>query len=98
MQTQSLNSTTFGLPSQQSAEELQLLPGIPIALQLLFPHLRLPAQSESVSQSPPPTLHGLDDEQQDQPVDGIPSQFGATVVGTGGAVGTTPPIEQNIQS
>ena len=45
------------------------------------PHLRLPAHSESLSQSPPPTLHGLELEQQDQSTEGMPSQaFGDGVV------------------
>ena len=69
----------FNLPTQQSAWLSQLLPGIPVALQLFDPHVRLPAQSESSSQSPCPTLHWLDDEQHPQSVDGIPSQFGDAV-------------------
>ena len=32
--------------------------------QLSFPHTRLPAQSESRSQSPPPSGHGRDEVQQ----------------------------------
>ena len=47
----------YVLPSQQSAEKSQLLPVTPVALQLLVPQVRLPAQSESVSQSPSPVLH-----------------------------------------
>ena len=58
---------------QQSAVEAQLLPDDEkSARQLSLPHLRLPAQWESRSQSPPPSLHGLEVEQQLQPVDGTP--------------------------
>ena len=35
-------------------------------LQLLLPHTRLPLQSLSLSQSPSPSLHGWEEEQQDQ--------------------------------
>ena len=41
-------------------------------LQLSVPQLRFPAQSESLSQSPPPTVHGLEDEQQLHSVLGTP--------------------------
>ena len=40
--------------------------------QLLSPHTRSPVQSESKSQSPPPTLHGLEDLQQLQSGLGTP--------------------------
>ena len=59
---------------QQSARLSQLLPLDEKSLrQLSVPHVRDPAQSESLSQSPPPTLHGLADEQQLQSVLGIPA-------------------------
>ena len=48
---------------QQSAREPQLPDGKSL-IQLSVPHVRFPAHSESLSQSPPPTLHGLDEEQQ----------------------------------
>ena len=74
----------FGLPTQQSAELAQLLPDDEKSVwQLLLPHVRLPEQCESKSQSPPPTAHGLVLEQQLQSVVGTPSQFpegGGTVV------------------
>ena len=61
---------------QQSAAEDQLLPVFPkFRSQLFVPQIRPPAQSLSRSQSPFPMLHGRDDEQQDQSVDGIPSQL-----------------------
>ena len=75
----------FCLPIQQSAALLQLLPeDEKSAKQLFVPHVRLPAQSESVSQSPPPTLHGLAVVQQLQSVEGTPSHCPA---GGGAAVG-----------
>ncbi len=41
--------------------------------QLLDPHLRSPAHSESESQSPSPSWQGLEDEQQEfAPVQGEP--------------------------
>ena len=40
--------------------------------QLLLPQVRLPAHSKSLSQSPSPTLHGLELEQQLQSILGIP--------------------------
>ena len=39
---------------------------------MLFPHWRPATHSESVSQSPPPTSHGLDVVQQLQSVEGTP--------------------------
>ena len=60
-------------PTQQSAELCQLPEGKPFR-QLLVPHLRFPAHSESESQSPPPALHGLELEQHDQSVEGRPLQ------------------------
>ena len=81
------NYSKLYLPSQQSAVLAQLLPDDEKSLlQLLRPHVRLPEQWESRSQSPPPTLHGLEVEQQLQSVDGTPSQFPD---GGGGVVGTT---------
>jgi hypothetical protein len=68
-------------PTQQSADPLQLPDGKSF-IQLSVPQLRFPAHSESLSQSPPPTLHGLELEQQDQPVEGTPSQ----AFGDGGVV------------
>ena len=74
------------IPAQQSAELDQLLPDDEKSVwQLLLPHVRLPEQCESESQSPPPTAHGLVFEQQFQSVVGTPSQFpegGGTVVAT----------------
>ena len=65
---------------QQSADPLQLPDGKSF-IQLSVPHVRFPAHSESLSQSPPPTLHGLELEQQDQSVKGTPLQaFGDGVV------------------
>ena len=72
---------------QQSAVLNQLLPGNPVARQLLLPHIRLPAQSLSTSQSPSLTLHWLEEVQHVQSVVGMPLQFGATV-GPGVVVGT----------
>ena len=47
------------LPSQQSADWCQLLPEDEKSiLQLSFPQVRSPRQSESLSQSPPPTSQG----------------------------------------
>ena len=61
------------IPSQQSALLAQLLPdNEKSVLQLLLPQVKLPAQCESTSQSPPPTLHWLVSEQQLQSVLGIP--------------------------
>ena len=58
---------------QQSAAVDQLLPGDEKSLkQLLLPHVRLPAQCESRSQSPPPRAHGLAVEQQAKSVLGTP--------------------------
>ena len=63
----------FNLPMQQSADLAQLLPVDEKSfLQLLRPHLRFPAQWESLSQSPPPTLQGLEGEQHPQFVLGTP--------------------------
>ena len=46
-------------PSQQSADWCQLLPEDEKSiLQLSFPQVRSPRQSESLSQSPPPTSQG----------------------------------------
>ena len=76
---------------QQSADTAQLLPVDEwSALQLSNPQVRLPAQSESRSQSPPPRLHGLALVQQLQSVEGFPSQDpgGDTV----GGAEVTPPI------
>ena len=56
-----------------------MLPGTLVAWQLLLPHTRPLAQWLSKSQSPWPALHWLVDVQHSQLVDGIPSQFGATV-------------------
>ena len=67
---------------QQSAPLLQLLPEIP-GLQLFLPHLRVPEQSESVSQSPSPRLHCFEGVQHSQLVEGTPlhaAGFGAAVV------------------
>ena len=74
------------IPSQQSAPVSQLLPVTPVAWQLLVPQTRPLAQWLSTSQSPWPALHWLVDVQHVQSVDGIPSQFGATV-GPGVVVG-----------
>ena len=61
------------LPMQQSAAEDQLLPLDEKSLRQLFvPHVILPKQSESLSQSPPPTLQGELLEQQLQSVIGTP--------------------------
>lgn len=58
---------------QQSAAEDQLLPLDEKSLRQLFvPHVILPKQSESLSQSPPPTLQGELLEQQLQSVIGTP--------------------------
>ncbi len=68
------------LPTQQSAVLCQFPDGKSF-IQLSVPQLRFPAQSESLSQSPPPTLHGLVLEQQAQSVFGTPLQvFGGGVV------------------
>ena len=65
---------------QQSADPLQLPDGKSF-IQLSVPQLRFPAHSESLSQSPPPKLHGLELEQQAQSIEGIPLQpFGGGVV------------------
>jgi hypothetical protein len=68
-----LNNTATLLysPTQQSADPLQLPDGKSFT-QLSVPQLRFPAHSESLSQSPPPTLHGLVEEQQLHSVEGIP--------------------------
>ena len=67
----------FSLPSQQSADHAQLLPvDEKSALQLLFPQVRSPTQSESLSQSPPPTSQGSEEVQQLQSVRGIPLHLG----------------------
>ena len=70
-------------PKQQSATNPQLLPGDEkSAAQLSVPHFRLPAQSESESQSPPPMLHGFLRVQQLQSVLGTPLHTpGVMVVG-----------------
>ena len=58
---------------QQSATEDQLLPLDEKSLrQLSLPHVILPKQSESLSQSPPPTSQGELLEQQLQSVIGTP--------------------------
>ena len=66
---------------QQSAADAQLLPrkGKSV-LQLFVPHFKFPAQSESWSQSPPPTLQGLDAVQQLQSVLGVPLHCPGAVV------------------
>ena len=67
------NLKLFDVPSQQSALLAQLLPvDEKSVLQLLFPQVKLPAQCESKSQSPPPLLHWLAAEQQLQSVKGTP--------------------------
>ena len=72
------------IPSQQSAATAQLAPGeLKSMWQLLLPHVRVPLQSKSLSQSPPPRLHWFEDEQQLQSVDGKPLHCpvgGCTVV------------------
>ena len=76
------NLKLFDVPSQQSALLAQLLPvDEKSVLQLLLPQVKLPAQCESKSQSPPPLLHWLEAEQQLQSVDGTPSHCPA-----GGAI------------
>ena len=61
------------LSMQQSALDGQSLPlDEKSPRQLLSPHTRSPVQSESKSQSPPPTLHGLEDLQQLQSGLGTP--------------------------
>ena len=82
------------IPSQQSALLAQLLPDDEKSLrQLLLPQVRDPLQCESRSQSPPPTLHWFEFEQQLQPVVGTPLHC----VGEGGAVvGVPPPITLHI--
>jgi hypothetical protein len=71
--------------SQQSELLAQLLPvDEKSVLQLLVPQVKLPAQCESKSQSPPPLLHWLAAEQQLQSVNGTPLHCpagGAVVVG-----------------
>ena len=73
------------LPSQQSADWCQLLPEDEKSiLQLSFPQVRSPRQSESLSQSPPPTSQGCLLLQQFQFVYGTPlHRAGAGVVGAG---------------
>ena len=83
------------IPSQQSALLAQLLPSDEKSLwQLSFPQVKLPAQSESASQSPSPILHCLEDEQQLQSVVGTPLQRPA--VGMVGVVGAPIPITSHI--
>ena len=63
---------------------------------MLPPHVSVPAHSESLSQSPPPTLHGLPDVQQLQSVLGTPLHelVGGCVGGSvGGCVGITVPVK-----
>ena len=58
---------------QQSAVLDHLLPADEKSFrQLLLPHLSVPSQSESLSQSPPPMVHGLVEVQQLQSVLGTP--------------------------
>ena len=64
----------FDLHAQQSALSAQLLPGVEKSpLQLLLPQVRVPAHSESLSQSPPPRLHGCPLVQHEKSVLGTPS-------------------------
>jgi hypothetical protein len=60
---------------------------------LLLPQVRPLAQLLSRSQSPSPTLQGLDVEQQFQSVVGLPSHDEGDGVGAGGAVGLIPNIK-----
>ena len=59
------------LLKQQSACLAQL-PNGNSCIQLSVPHIRFPVQSWSLSQSPPPTSHGLVEEQQSHCIEGIP--------------------------
>ena len=66
---------------QQSAADSQLLPWSEKSVwQLSEPHFKFPAQSESWSQSPPPTLQGLEAVQQLQSVLGVPLHCPGAVV------------------
>jgi hypothetical protein len=81
-----VGAVTVDVASSQQSELLaQLLPvDEKSVLQLLFPQVKLPAQCESKSQSPPPLLHWLEAEQQLQSVVGTPLHCpagGAMVVG-----------------
>jgi len=80
---------------QQSATEDQLLPLDEKSLrQLSLPHVILPKQSESLSQSPPPTSQGELLEQQLQSVIGTPLHCPAGGVPVDGATQQSALLDQ----
>ena len=61
---------------QQSSYQFHIVPFVSKSLlQLLIPQMRFPAQSASLSQSPPPSSHWLEVEQQSESTTGFPGHL-----------------------